>query len=36
MIASCKGTNGMTPEEMDIMIGGNDCDINIPAFIDDE
>ncbi len=25
---------GMAPEEMEIMIGGNDCDINIPAFID--
>jgi hypothetical protein len=34
MIASCKGMNGMTPEEVEIIIGGNDCDINIPTFID--
>ena len=36
MIASCKVMNGMTPEEKEIMISGDDCDINIPAFIDDE
>ena len=36
MIASCKGMNGMMPEEMNIMMGDNDCDINIPTFTDDD
>jgi hypothetical protein len=27
MIASCKGMNGTTPEEVEIIIGGNNCDI---------
>jgi hypothetical protein len=34
MIANCKGMNGMMPEEMNNMMGDNDCDINLPAFVD--
>ncbi len=33
MIASCKH---MVPEEMETIIGGDDSDMNIPTFIDDE